>query len=373
MDLKDAHAELLPTLLLITRYYITRATQTDLEGRRGSFNVNLLMTEWNPYLALLKIKSYGILVDIAKTSHERKIVENTAGIAKLFYGISMLEKSIRAHKEIVALGQKKVGYGRSRNEQGTIDPLQLRTWENSVRGDQIQLETLKNELDEKTGQLKMLLGFPPDHHLPLDTRDAVNQILAGFNGEVVTFAEIQASNLELNILAKKEQLHSNFVTGSYVALLPRPVVLFEDVQNQVDRTSGFNFALGLDYTLWDGFKRVREIRRQKLKLQKTDAERRLLSQRLYSTFTNLRRGLGLAGESEAQSQEQAKLAELSEERSYMGYKSGELPYEQYLEARMRKVVAQLAAARSGQDRVISLIELATIAGGLDKYNAGIRY
>jgi hypothetical protein len=57
----------------------------------------------------------------------------------------------------------------------------------------------------------------------------------------------------------------------------------------------------------------------------------------------------------------------------MGYKSGELPYEQYLEARMRKVVAQLAAARSGQDRVISLIELATIAGGLDKYNAGIRY
>jgi hypothetical protein len=103
------------------------------------------------------------------------------------------------------------------------------------------------------------------------TRDAANQIL-GFNG-LVTFAEIQGGNMPLKILAKKEQLQSNMTTGAYLALIPKPVFVLEDVQNQVDRTSGFNLALGLDYTVWDGFKRVRDIKRQKLKAEQLNRPR----------------------------------------------------------------------------------------------------
>jgi hypothetical protein len=254
-----------------------------------------------------------------------------------------------------------------------VDPLEVRLWTNNLKGERVKLKSLEAELEEKVGQLKMIMGYHPDYYLPLDTRDAANQILAGFNGQLVTFAEIQAGNMPLKILAKKEQLQSNMVTGAYVALIPKPVFVFEDVQNQVDRTSGFNMALGLDYTIWDGFKRVRDIKRQKMKAEQLKIDRDKFSQRLYNQFKRLRVELGLSGEREGFNREQARLAELTEERAFLQYKAGEITYEQYVERRLEKVQAFVDSLDSLEGRVTSLIDLATIAGGLNKYNAGIRY
>lgn len=369
IDLKDSHSELLPTVQLLTRYYLTR---TGGPGA-GKVNVQLFMTNWNPYLALLKIKSTGIMVDIAKTAHHESIADNVAKMAKLFYSISLLEKSIRATKQMTALERHKVEFGRSREEQGRVDDLSLRSWNNVLRSRQIQLKSLKHEREQQIAKLKKLIGYHPDYHLPLDTRDAVNQILRGFNGQSVTFADIQANNLPLKILAKREQLQSNSVTGSYVALLPRPVILFEEIQNEVDRRSGFNLALGLDYTLWDGFRRVRDIKRQKLNARTAELRRKQLSEDLYIGFKTLRDALGLSTEKEAFAREQAEIAELAEEQAFVTYKAGDVDYPEYMNRRIQKVQAQLDAAKSGETRVISLIELATMAGGLNRYNAGIRY
>jgi len=301
------------------------------------------------------------------------ISDNVAAAGKLFYNISLLEKTIRANKQILALERNKVDYARNRNELGTVDDLSLKTWNNALRGRQLELKGLEFQRDKLTAQLKRLIGYHPDYHLPLDTRDAVNQILRGFTGESVTFADVQGSSLPLKLAAKQEQLQSNSVTGSYVALLPRPVILFEDIQNEVDRRSGFNFAFGLDYTLWDGFKRVREIKRQKLKLQRAEIKRKELSEEMYILFNDLRNTLSSAGEMEGVYREQVTIAELSEERAFLGYKAGSLQYEQYMDRRIDTVRAQLEAVKSGQSRVNTLIDLATMAGGLNKYNAGIRY
>ena len=368
-DVKDAHAELLPTLQIITRYYIATAS----DQLTTPLNVQLFITNWDPYLALLKIKSSGIMVDIGTISHYDKISDNISQMAKIFYRIHVLEKTIRARKQIMALHQNKVSYGQSRHEQGTVDPLEVRLWTNNLKGERVKLKSLEAELEEKIGQLKMIMGYHPDYYLPLDTRDAANQILAGFNGQLVTFAEIQGGNMPLKILAKKEQLQSNMTTGAYVALIPKPVFVLEDVQNQVDRTSGFNLALGLDYTIWDGFKRVRDIKRQKLKAEQLKIDRDKFSQRLYNQFKRLRGELGLSGEREGFNREQARLAELTEERAFLQYKAGEITYEQYVERRLEKVQAVVDSLNSLEGRVTSLIDLATIAGGLNKYNAGIRY
>ena len=176
-------------------------------------------------------------------------------MAKLFYQIHTLEKSIRIRRQVLALNQDKVNYGSSRNEQGSLDPIQVRLWDNNLRGARLKLRRLDKEREQRITELKALMGYPPDFHLPLDTRDAANQILGGFNGQFVTFADVQGGNLGLKIAAKKEQVQSNLVTGSYLALVPRPTLLVEDIGNQVDRTSGFNFAVGVEYSIWDGFRR----------------------------------------------------------------------------------------------------------------------
>jgi len=372
-ELKNAHAELLPTLELWTRYYLNRTRTGDDTSKYGRFNIYMYMTNFNPLGALVKAKSYSIMVDVAKLSHMDKIGEDVNAVAKLFFAVDLLEKSIRASNEILALQRNKLNQAKARQEQGTVDDLQIRTWSNMLRSQQIKVRSLKQERDSKIQKIKILIGYHPDFHVPLDTRDAVNQILAGFNGQSVTFAEVQSNNWSLQVLAKREQLQSQYVTGQYVMLLPRPALLFENVQNQVDRTSGMNIALGLDYTIWDGFRRMRDIKKYKLQAQQAKIKRDQFSMKLYETFKEIRAILDLASESEGFSREQAKLAELTEEKAFLEYQAGKLTYDLYMDKRIEKVQAQLDALNSIKDRVIALIDLATMAGGLNKYNAGIRY
>lgn len=370
VDLKDTHSELLPTFQVSTRYYLV---YTSTVSSPSNWNVQFNMINWNPYLALLKIKSKSIVVDIAKLTHFDKISDTTANIARIFYGIHTGEKAIRGSKQILALSQDKLNFGRSKNDQGKVDPLELQGLQNECRSQQIKVKSLENDLLEKVSQLKELIGYHPDYYLPLDTRDAANQILNGFQPNWISFTDIQAGNLQLKISAKKEQVQSNAVTGAYVALVPQPQLVFQQNQNTPNAASGLNLALGLDYYLWDGFKRVRDIKRQKLTAQKYNLDREQLSKQLYIKFKRLKGGMGLSSEKESLSREQAKLADLAEEKALSNYKSGLIDYNQYVEQRIKKTQAHLDASESLQSRVNDLIELATISGGLNKYNAAIRY
>jgi len=376
VDLKDAHAEFIPTFEIQTRYYLARTrnyADTSYSSSAKKFSYSMVMSNFNPLVALVKIKAKGIMVDVATTTHEHKITENIGNIAKLFYRISVLEKNIRAEKQMAAMQRNKVNYAKSRNDQGDFDPLTMRAWTNSLRGQDIKTKTLEHKLAQSVGKLKLLMGYHPDFHLPLDTREAANQILCGFNGRVVTFADVQAHNLGLKILAKREQFQSVLVTGAYLLLFPRPAFIFQDLNNQVDSASGTTFALGLDYTLWDGFKRVRDIKRQKLRAGQLQIERSELSHNLYERFKTLRGDVGLAEEKEGFSREQSMLAESNEERALSQYKAGSLTYDIYMDQGVARVQSHLNTLSAVQERVTALIDLATISGGLNKYNAGIRY
>ena len=102
-------------------------------------------------------------------------------------------------------------------------------------------------------------------------------------------------------------------------------------------------------------------------------DRRQLSRDLYNHYRRLTALLDLSSEQEGFHREQAKLSELSEERFFLKYKAGDIPYEVYLESRISKVEAYLAAMGTRESRVNALIDLATLAGGLNRYNARIRF
>ena len=372
IDLKDAHSELLPTFQLVTRYYFVRTDDAN-NPNPGRFNVQFQMTNWNPYEALIKIKTQSIFVDIAKLAHFDKISDNVAQIAKLFYGINTLQSNLRAQKQILAIHNNKLNFGKSKHEQGNLDSFTLQSWTNSLKAQQLKIRSIERDLDQKTSLLKNLMGYHPDYHLPLDTRDAANQILNGFNGRWVTFADIQGRNLKLKMAAKKEQAQSVLVTGAYLQLVPKPLFVFTDNKNTPNTTSGVNMAVGLDYQLWDGFKRVRDISRQKFKAQKLEIDRRQLSEKLYGDFKKIRGEIDSTGEQSSLSREQAKLADLAEEKAAILFRSGTIDYGEYSDQRIKTIEAHLNVATDLQNRVFELIDLATMAGGLNKYNAAIRY
>jgi outer membrane protein TolC len=405
-DLKDAHSQILPTLQLITNYYLIRASNNNSNNNNGNNNqkvsplsVQLTVSEWDPYLALIQIKSRKILVDIAKTTHMNKISDGVAEMAKLFYRVHVLDRLIHVRRQMSAIRREKVDYGGSRLKLGNADPLEVKVWETTLRGDEIKLRELEQEKEERLAELKRLMGYHPDFPLPVDTRDAVNQILGGFNGQFVAFPDVQVFNKDLKILAKQEQLQSNWVTGAYVAIVPKPMIVVEGLSNEPDRTSGFNLALGLNYAIWDGLRRVRDIKRQKMKAEQATIDRDDKSRQLYNKFQRLTGDLRILQAKESFTREKARLAELCEEKAFLLYKQGNTPgeppgrapgrlpgdsqardqnlprdlYGNYLDKRVEKVEAELESVMTVQDRVNALIDLATMAGGLERYNARIRY
>jgi len=374
-DLKDAHSEIFPTFEVQTRYYFARTRNIAYSDTSGSekFSASLTMSNFNPMVALVKIKAKSILVDAATITHQHKISEHIGNLGKLFYRISVLEKTLRAERQIAALLRNKVNYAKTRNEQGDFDPITARALVNNQRAQEIKIRGMENALEQARRQLKIMIGFQPDFHIPLETRDAANQILMGFNGSYITFADVQAGNLGLKVIAKREQFQSNMVSAAYLILLPRPVVIFQDLNNQVDAASGTTFGMGLDYTLWDGFRRVRDIKRQKLRAGQIRIERNEASQQLYDRFKALRADIKLSAEKEGYAREQTSLAEASEERALNQYKAGTVTYDLYMDQGVAKVQANVNALNAVMERVNALIDLATISGGLDRYNAGLQY
>jgi outer membrane protein TolC len=394
-DLKDAHSQLLPTIQLTTRYYFVRAGNR----RYSPFNVEIEVPEWDPYLALLKVKSQKILVDIAKISHMDKISEAMAEMGKLFYRIHMIDRTLQARKQLTAFRREKVSYMQSRLKQGTADEVEVKLLENAVKAEDIKIKDLERERSERVAELKRFMGYYPDQELPLDTRDAANQILTGFNGQFVTYADVQAVNRILRTLAKQEQLQSNAVTAAYLSLVPKPILVIEGLANQPDRTSGVNVAMGMTYTLWDGFRRVRDIKRQKMKAEQAQLDRDLRSTEMYNRFNNLLGVLRMCSAKDSFVREKVAVSELNEEKAFLLYKQGTssgeiltrgpgrmpgnsqardqaLPkdlYGYYLDRRVDTAEAQLESIANVQDRVVALIDLASLAGGLERYNARIRY
>ncbi len=372
-DLKDAHADLAPTFTLTTNYYFQRVDDINQpDSNPSKVQVQVGMT-WNPYEALIKIKSNSIIVDIAKINHFDGISKNIGDMAKLFYGIHTIEKQLKIHRQVVALKNNKVKYGKSKDDQGNQDPLIQRAWNSEVRSSALTIRSLEKTLDDCVGKLKILMGYQPDCHLPLDTRDAANQILAGFNGEVLTFADVQASNYNLKTAAKKEQLQSSILTGKYLLLIPLPMVIFQDNKSTPNAVSGLNFGIGVTVPLWDGFKRVRDIKRQKLMAESFNIDRKLLSQKIYITFNKLRDDIELCSEKESFIREQVELAAMTEEKAFQGYQAGQVEYSDYTDKRVSKVESQLNSVDTARTRVEALVDMATLAGGLNRYNAAIKY
>lgn len=394
-DLKDAHSQLLPTLQITTRYYFVRAGNK----HYSPFNVQIDVPEWDPYLALVKIKSQKILVDMAKISHMDKISEAISEMAKDFYRVHVIDRTLQTRKQLTAFRREKVNYMQSKLRQGTADEVEVKLLENALKGEEIKLKDLERERTEKIADLKRWMGYYPDQDLPLDTRDAANQILTGFNGQYVTYGDVQALSRPLRTLAKQEQLQSNAVTGAYLALIPKPVLVIEGLANQPDRTSGVNVAMGLSYTLWDGFRRVRDIKRQKMKAEQAELDRDLKSTDLYNRFNNLLGVLQMCSAKDSFVREKVAVSELNEEKAFLLYKQGNtsgdvltkgpgrmpgnsqardqtLPkdlYGYYMDRRVETAEAQLESITNVQDRVVALIDLASLAGGLERYNARIRY
>jgi outer membrane protein TolC len=148
-----------------------------------------------------------------------------------------------------------------------------------------------------------------------------------------------------------------FIPSFNMALQSQDPLSYNGVQ-------GAFFSLGLTFPIFDGFKKVRNIDRQKKALDQFASEETMKSDELSQKWREAEENLKTAATALRVAQAQAELARLKETQGETLYRSAEKDFSVLMTARQTRVKAQMDAVKKALDYDLAVLELRQMAGDL---------
>ena len=213
--------------------------------------------------------------------------------------------------------------------------------------------------------LKSFLGLKPEQELTPDLREARQQVLGRFDAAAATLDQARARSYELKIQDIKKQLQAYKITLAKAKLLPS-LLLGVQTPDPLSLTEarGLYFSVGLDVPVWDGFKRVRDISRQKTILRQFGAEAEEKDLEFGGKWLEAQENLRSAAAARKMAQAQEELTRLKERQSEIRYQSGGEPLSIFLEGRKGNLEARKIAALKSLEYDLAVLSLRHLSGDL---------
>jgi len=132
----------------------------------------------------------------------------------------------------------------------------------------------------------------------------------------------------------------------------------------VTNARGLYLGVGLEVPVWDGFKRVRDVSRQKAVLKQFSADKDLKENDLTDKWSTIQEELRSAAANLKLAQSQEELTQLKERQSEIRYQSGAEPLPTWLAARRAILETQKSAAARGLEYDELVLNLRHFSGDL---------
>ena len=176
---------------------------------------------------------------------------------------------------------------------------------------------------------------------PLTSGTARRQVLGSFDPATTTIEQVKDRSYELKAYEIHQKLQSFNILLAKAKVLP--TILFNtQTPDPLSLNSGYGLyvGFGLEIPVWDGFKRIRDISRQKAVLKQIGAQKLEQEGSMETTWFNLLaeaqgKSVGLKN---AQALE--NLARLKAQQSDVRYQSGGVPLTVVLDSRKEALTAQ---------------------------------
>ena len=111
--------------------------------------------------------------------------------------------------------------------------------------------------------LKNFLGLKPTQELTPDLQNTHRQVLGNFDPASVTWEQTKSRSYDLKIMEIVIKLQAYNVKLAKVKVLPTILFTTQTPDPLSSTQSGLYAGFGLYVPLWDGFKRIRNVTRQK--------------------------------------------------------------------------------------------------------------
>ncbi len=343
MDENDSRYSIAPPVTFRSYYYVNRPTEPGINPKPYSLNFN---TEpYNPFKSYFTLQAQKLATKIAVFGHLKVISDGLERLGKMFLNLATMKRLAGLQADLVNLYREKQVYAENRLGIGTGTSLEVRIATQELELAKSEQGRLALSQKRTLTSLKTFLGLKPDQQLDLDLRDARRQVTGSFDPATATLEQAKDKSYDLKMLGLKKEIQGYMITVAKAKIFPS--ILFTTQTPDplsVTNARGLYVGLGLEVPVWDGFKRIRDVSRQKAVLKQISADKDLKEIDLTDKWNNFQEDVRSAAANLKMAQSQEELERLRERQGEIRYQSGAEPLPSWLSARKAILEAQKSAA-----------------------------
>jgi outer membrane protein TolC len=267
LDESDSRYGLIPAIDFRTYYYANRPIGST--GPPYSLNFSTDPT-YNPLSSYLSLQIQKLATEAAVLTHMKAISAGLDHLGQLFLDLDFSKKRIPFLKDQVNICREQLTYAEHRFSAGTGTSLEIMEAQQGIKMAQQGMEHAALLQKKALDSLKNFLGLDPTQALTPDLQDTHRQVMGSFDPASVTWEQTKSRSYDLKLTEIVIKLQAYNVKLAKAKILPT-VLFTTQTPDPLSSTSyGLYAGVGLYVPLWDGFKRIRNVTRQKIILKQYD-------------------------------------------------------------------------------------------------------
>jgi outer membrane protein TolC len=320
---------------------------------------------YNPFGSYFTLQAQKLATQIAILSHLGTISKGLERLGQYYLKLEYFKNAMACQKGLINLNREIATYAENRLTIGTGTSLETKVAHQELQLSQGELEQMELAEKREMHSLKKFLGLSDSVEFHPDFRDSRRQVLNNFNPATTTLDQAKNQSYEIKVIDIQKQIQGYKVLMAKAKIIPN--ILFNtQTPDPLSATTGNGLyvGFGLEIPVWDGFKRIRDVSRQKAVLKQVDAEKEETENTLESKWYS---GLDDAKQKSLAlniTKSKEELARLKAQQNELRYQSGEVTLPVFLESQKLVLEAQKETLKKNFDYNAAVLKLRELSGDL---------
>jgi outer membrane protein TolC len=361
---KDSKSDFFPSLTGTARYYPVQP-KNPIVGSTVDYSYGVSTGNYNPIFAYVSVKANRVITQIATLAHMKVISAGLERLGKAFLQLNAADTLTKLRAQATELARENLRYVKERQKLGQVTPLEVQIASQEAEVAAAEQEVLISTRSRSQAAIKEFLGLKPDQPLQLDVSQARRQVLRNFEPQKADLKNAEDRNFDVRIKKLSQELQSWNVALAKLKFVPSfNMALQSQDPLSYNGVNGAFFSVGLTFPIFDGFKKFRNIDRQKKVLDQYASEETMKSDDLAQKWREAEENIHATASARRVTQTQVELARLKETQAETLYRTAEKDFSVLMAARQNRVKIQMEAVKKALDYDLAVLELRHLTGDL---------
>jgi outer membrane protein TolC len=286
-------------------------------------------------------------------------------LGSFYLELNTLQEIAACQRELVQVCREDLKYAENRLSIGTGTSLEVKVAQQQLELALGEQEGIALSTKRALVSLKSFLGLPSSQDFTPNVRDSRRQVIGNFDPATATLDQAKQRSYELKSMELYKQLQAYNIRLAKSKMFPTFVFNTQTPSPlSVTTGQGLYVGLGMELPVWDGFKRLRDVSRQKAVMRQVDAKTvekgNSLEEKLLVDLADIQ-GKKVTWKN-AETLE--NLARLKAHQTEVRYQSGESPLNVALDSRKEVLKIRKETLRRALDFDKAVLELRENSGDL---------